>query len=76
MTKYTKFIDTSSGKLHLKLAKIHCLSNRGLSTTGDDGTMSLDDFLEHVGSIRVPSSEEVNPLPKEMAPFFRHPWPP
>ena len=70
----TKFIDTATGKLHLKLAKIH-LANSGLPSTGNAETMSMDDFLENVAAIRVPSSEAANQLSKEMAPSFRHPLP-
>ena len=71
----TKFIDTATGKLHLKLAKIH-LANSGLPSTGNAETMSesMDDFLENVTAIRVPSSRATNQLSKEMAPSFRHPW--
>jgi G3E family GTPase len=72
----TKFIDTATGKLHLKLAKIH-LANSGLPSTGNAETimMSMDDFLENVAAIRVPSSKAANQVSKEMAPSFRHPWP-
>ena len=73
----TKFIDTATGKLHLKLAKIH-LTNSGLPSTGNAETMSMDDFLENVAAIRVPSSKaasQASQLSKEMAPSFRHPWP-
>ena len=69
----TKFIDTATGKLHLKLAKIH-LANSGLQSTGNAETMSMDDFLENVAAVRVPSSKAANQLSKEMAPSFRHPW--
>ena len=57
----TKFIDTATGKHHLKLAKIH-LTNHGLPATGDDEAMSMDDFLENVADIRVPSSEAASQL--------------
>ena len=60
----TKFIDTVTGKLHLKLTKTH-LTNHGLPATGDDEAMSMDDFSENVADIRVPSSETANQLSKK-----------
>ena len=66
MTESTKYIDTPSGALKLKIAKIR-LTSLKLPPTGDDGTLSIEDFVASVSGICVPSSVMLNTSSKEMS---------
>jgi hypothetical protein len=65
MTESTRYIDTPSGALKLKVAKIR-LSTLKLPPTGDDNTLSIEDFVASVAGICVPSSVILNTPSKEM----------
>ena len=65
MAESMKYIDTPSGVIKLKFAKLRLVSLK-LPPTGDDNTMSMEDFVTSVGGISVPSSVAANPLSKEM----------
>ncbi len=65
MSDAMKYVDTLSGSTNINFAKV-CLLNLGLPATGDDSTMSLEDLIMNVSSIRVSSSVAANPLAKEM----------